>query len=87
MKIIEICPLAVPDVQFVRFARFHDQRGYFCETYRRERFSRPILQAACFRGVEFVQHNESHSRPGTIRGLHFQWNPGWGNWCERSPGR
>ncbi len=27
------------------------------------------------KGVEFVQCNESWSRAGTVRGLHFQWNP------------
>ena len=27
------------------------------------------------RGKEFVQANESYSRKGTVRGLHFQWNP------------
>ncbi len=27
------------------------------------------------RGVRFLQANESFSRAGTVRGLHFQWNP------------
>jgi dTDP-4-dehydrorhamnose 3,5-epimerase len=27
------------------------------------------------RGVRFLQANESYSRAGTVRGLHFQWNP------------
>lgn len=27
------------------------------------------------KGIEFVQTNESFSKAGTIRGLHFQWNP------------
>ena len=43
-----------------------DSRGYFMETYRREPFA-----AVGIRGA-FVQDNESFSRQGVLRGLHFQ---------------
>ncbi len=86
MKIIEISSLAIPDVKVVRFARFRDDRGYFCESYRRGDFE-THPEAVCFRGVQFVQHNESRSRAGTIRGLHFQWNPPMGKLVRTIAGR
>jgi dTDP-4-dehydrorhamnose 3,5-epimerase len=74
MKIIEIQPLAIPDVKVVRYARFGDERGYFTETYRKSDFF-AHADAECFAGIEFKQCNESRSRKGVVRGLHFQWNP------------
>jgi dTDP-4-dehydrorhamnose 3,5-epimerase len=43
-----------------------DERGFFCETYRRTRFSE--LGVA----EEMVQDNQSRSRRGIVRGMHFQ---------------
>lgn len=45
---------------------FGDERGYFFESYNRERFD------AAVRPVRFVQDNESRSKFGVLRGLHFQ---------------
>ena len=45
---------------------FSDERGYFMETYNKEEFEEIGL------GVEFVQDNESRSKKGVLRGLHFQ---------------
>lgn len=74
VKLLEVKSLAISEIKVLRFARFHDHRGYFTEHYRRSDFlTHPDLQ--CLQGVEFVQANESFSRPGTVRGLHFQWNP------------
>jgi dTDP-4-dehydrorhamnose 3,5-epimerase len=47
-----------------------DDRGFMVETYRRD------LWAEHGVGVEFVQHNHSRSAKGTLRGLHFQTEPG-----------
>jgi dTDP-4-dehydrorhamnose 3,5-epimerase len=66
--------LAIPDVRVIRFARFRDKRGYFTEPFRRSDLDRHP-ETEFLRGVAFVQSNESLSHPGTIRGLHFQWNP------------
>ncbi|MFZ5833542.1 MAG: dTDP-4-dehydrorhamnose 3,5-epimerase family protein [Planctomycetota bacterium] len=86
MKILEVRALALPDVKLIRFARFPDPRGFFTETFRLSDFeSHPEL--ACFRGVEFVQHNESRSRAGVIRGLHFQWSPPQGKLVRTLNGR
>lgn len=45
---------------------FGDERGYFFES-----FSQPLFDKLV-RPVKFVQDNESKSRYGVLRGLHFQ---------------
>ncbi len=45
---------------------FGDARGYFVETYNKQEF------AECGLNMEFVQDNQSMSRRGVLRGLHFQ---------------
>ena len=74
MKILEIKSLAIPDIKVIRFARFRDHRGYFSEHFRK---SDLLGGVGCefMEGIEFLQANESFSKPGTLRGLHFQWNP------------
>ena len=67
---LKVEDLAIPDVKLVLPARFRDDRGFFSETYHRERFREYGLDA------EFVQDNHSHSvKAFTIRGLHFQAPP------------
>ena len=57
-------------VTLIRPRRFGDERGWFAETYNRERY------AALGIGVEFVQDNHSMSRDaGVLRGLHWQAPP------------
>lgn len=74
MKILSVSKLAIPEISVVRFARFLDHRGFFTESYRRSDFQVEGIPAS-LRGTRFVQANESFSRAGTVRGLHFQWNP------------
>jgi dTDP-4-dehydrorhamnose 3,5-epimerase len=74
MKILSVQPLAIPDVKVIRFVRFIDDRGYFTEPYRKsELHGYPELNELF--DVKFVQINESFSKLGVCRGLHFQWNP------------
>lgn len=47
-----------------------DERGYFMES-----FSERDFEAAMGLNVRFVQDNESRSRRGVLRGLHFQREP------------
>jgi dTDP-4-dehydrorhamnose 3,5-epimerase len=47
-----------------------DERGFFVETFSAERWAQLGVDA------EFVQHNHSRSGKGTLRGLHFQTEPG-----------
>ena len=47
---------------------FGDERGYFMETYNYEDFKSAGLD------MVFVQDNQSKSKKGVLRGLHFQKN-------------
>ncbi|MDC6385462.1 dTDP-4-dehydrorhamnose 3,5-epimerase [Muricauda sp. SK9] len=46
---------------------FEDERGYFFESYNHKNFCEAIG-----REVNFVQDNQSFSKKGVLRGLHFQ---------------
>ena len=60
----------LPGVVEVLPTKFGDERGYFSEIFRLDRFA---AEAA---NVAFVQENQSLSvKVGTIRGLHFQTHP------------
>lgn len=56
----------IKDLYIIEPAVFGDERGYFMETYNKEDFFKAGLT------MEFVQDNESKSRKGVLRGLHFQ---------------
>jgi dTDP-4-dehydrorhamnose 3,5-epimerase len=47
-----------------------DERGFMLESFSREAWAELGV------GVEFVQHNHSRSAKGTLRGIHFQTEPG-----------
>jgi dTDP-4-dehydrorhamnose 3,5-epimerase len=49
---------------------FGDNRGYFFESFRQDRFADAVGYL-----VNFVQDNESRSVKGVLRGLHFQLPP------------
>lgn len=75
MKILSVSSIEIPGIKVIRFGRFSDLRGYFTEPFRKSVFfNHPDLKE-CMDGIEFVQTNESFSKKGVIRGLHFQWNP------------
>ena len=57
---------SIPDVVIVEPVVCGDVRGYFFESYSQRRFDEAV------RPVRFVQDNESKSRYGVLRGLHFQ---------------
>ncbi|MBI5781403.1 MAG: dTDP-4-dehydrorhamnose 3,5-epimerase [Rhodocyclales bacterium] len=63
-------PLAIPEVILLEPRVHGDARGYFFEAYTRRAFF-----AATGVDVEFVQDNESRSRRGVLRGLHYQLPP------------
>src|SRR3954462_6765019 len=58
-----------------------DERGFFSETYRADAW------AAHGVPTDFVQDNQSRSRRGTLRGLHFQTHPGQGKLVRVARGR
>ena len=48
---------------------FKDARGYFFESFSQREFEEKVCRTT------FVQDNESYSRYGVVRGLHFQQEP------------
>lgn len=58
-----------------------DSRGYFVETYHRERYREAGIRET------FVQDNLSHSTRGTVRGLHLQHPFGQGKLVSAARGR
>ena len=56
----------LPDVLILQPRVFEDERGFFLESYQKERFAAAGIPFA------FVQDNHSFSRKGVLRGLHYQ---------------
>lgn len=54
--------------KLVQSKKFHDQRGYFFETFRDEWFDSTK--------IKFVQDNLSYSKKNVLRGMHYQKYPG-----------
>jgi dTDP-4-dehydrorhamnose 3,5-epimerase len=67
---VEFIPQSIPDVWIIEPKVHGDERGYFAETYRQDKF-----EDALGYKVNFVQDNESKSHKGVLRGLHFQLAP------------
>lgn len=66
---MEFRRLELPGLVEIIPRKIGDDRGYFSEIFRQDRFRD-------FADVEFVQENQSLSvQTGTIRGLHFQTDP------------
>jgi len=64
---VRVVPTEIPGVLIIEPDVFADERGFFLESYNRERYGQlPGLD------VEFVQDNHSHSRRNVLRGLHLQ---------------
>ena len=59
-------PSAIPEVVLIHPEVFGDERGFFMETYRAQKFGAAGLP------LIFVQDNHSGSQRGTLRGLHYQ---------------
>lgn len=73
---MKVIATAIKDVVIIEPQVFGDDRGYFFESYSQQQFDQAV------RPVCFVQDNESKSRRGVLRGLHFQRGPQPNpNWC------
>lgn len=66
MKVLQT---AIPDVVIIEPDVFGDARGYFFESYSQKKFDELVCP------TKFVQDNESKSKYGVIRGLHYQLPP------------
>lgn len=56
----------IKDLYIIEPKVFGDDRGYFMETYNKKAFEEAGLD------MVFVQDNESKSKKGVLRGMHFQ---------------
>ena len=67
---MKVTATVLPDVLLIEPARFGDNRGFFSESWNKERMAEHGIS------VDFVQDNHSlSSAVGTVRGLHFQAPP------------
>lgn len=67
---MQVIDLRLSGLKWIIPRLFQDERGFFFESYRESHFAEYGIQTT------FVQDNDSLSRQGTIRGLHFQSHPG-----------
>jgi dTDP-4-dehydrorhamnose 3,5-epimerase len=63
---IETTP--IQDLVIIKPAVFEDDRGYFMESYNQQKLEEAGIH------IPFLQDNQSFSKRGTLRGLHYQ-NP------------
>jgi len=63
---MKVLPTGIEDLFIIEPTVHGDARGYFFEPYNQNRFTSFGLN------YHFVQDNESFSRYGTLRGLHYQ---------------
>ena len=66
---MNIIQTEIPGVVIIEPRIFGDSRGYFFESFSEKNFKELVAD------VDFVQDNESKSRYGVLRGLHFQKPP------------
>jgi dTDP-4-dehydrorhamnose 3,5-epimerase len=62
-----VTPTAIPDVLVLEPQVFEDERGAFFESFNARAFAE-----ATGLDVSFVQDNQSRSRQGVLRGMHYQ---------------
>ena len=63
---MEIIETGIEGLVVIEPKVFGDSRGYFFEVFNEREFTEKVGS------VRFVQDNESKSRYGVVRGLHFQ---------------
>ena len=78
---MKVTPLALGGLLLVELDVHADERGFFVERFHLDRFRRHGLP------TRFVQDNHSRSRPGVLRGLHFQRDPPMGKLVGALRGR
>jgi dTDP-4-dehydrorhamnose 3,5-epimerase len=66
---MKITATTLPGLLLLEPRSFNDERGYFFESYNKNLFAAEGLK------IDFVQDNQSGSRRGVLRGMHFQRPP------------
>lgn len=64
---MQLLPTCLPDCVVIKPTIFTDNRGYFFENFNENTFCKLTGFT-----VHFVQDNQSYSKYGVLRGLHFQ---------------
>lgn len=63
---MKVIPMEIEGVLLLEPRVFSDSRGFFLETYNEKSFAEFGI------AERFVQDNQSHSKKGVLRGLHYQ---------------
>ena len=63
---MKVSPTNIPDLLIIEPTVFKDERGFFLESYNKQKFNEQGLN------YDFVQDNHSKSCAGVLRGLHYQ---------------
>lgn len=66
VTVMDVQATAIPGLLLIQPKVFRDPRGFFTETFQRQRYRDAGIAS------EFVQDNFSRSSKGTLRGLHYQ---------------
>ena len=69
---MKVDKLPLEGLRLIELRVFGDERGFFVERYNEARFKEHDLPHS------FYQDNHSLSKPGVIRGLHYQHSPAQG---------
>ncbi len=78
---MHITPLDLHGLLLVELDVHGDERGFFVERFNLDEFKAAGLP------TDFVQDNHSRSRPGVVRGLHYQHTPAQGKLVGVTRGR
>ena len=73
---MKVEPASIPELLIIEPTVFGDARGFFMESYSRERYAEAGLPR------DFVQDNVSLSARGILRGLHLQHPRDQGKLCQ-----
>ena len=72
---MKFLPTRLPGVVVIEPVVYSDDRGWFTESHNQQRFRQGLAALGLSAPRDFVQDNESSSRGGVLRGLHYQLNP------------
>ena len=78
---MKVTRLAIPDVCLIEPQVFGDSRGFFLVPWQDDVFRRDVAD------VTFLQDNQSRSKQGTLRGLHYQQHHTQGKLVRCAAGR
>lgn len=69
---MEVKKLEIEGLILIKVDIYEDERGFFTDRFHSQKFAQLGLP------TNFVQDNHSRSKPGVLRGLHYQHSPGQG---------